>query len=172
VVLLTGKSSVEAWFEERVRPLARFDAGSCEGGRWGSVDDGLDDGALALVEELMEQEGVPGLAILTHDHLPSQGCTHPVLTRTKSISPLPLHPQTSNGESQRTARCPHQSQLRLTTLVHPPITNPTRCMPKRKEGEEGITSTNRIRVKVKVRLRTLILPARVRSMSPCRALTR
>ena len=63
--LLTG-ISIEAWFDERVRPLARFDPEACCEGQWGSAADGLDDEALDVVEDRMRRtEGAPARTALT-----------------------------------------------------------------------------------------------------------
>jgi hypothetical protein len=56
-------AAIEAWFDERVRPLVSFrDAG----GTWGTVADGLTDGALATIEDRMRRaDGAPPRTALT-----------------------------------------------------------------------------------------------------------
>jgi hypothetical protein len=63
--LLTG-ISIEAWFDERIRPLVRFAPESCCGGVWGTAASGLDDHALHVIEDRMRRsEGAPARTALT-----------------------------------------------------------------------------------------------------------
>jgi hypothetical protein len=63
---LLADTTIETWFDERVRPLVRYEPENCCGGRWGSVVSGLDDHALDAVEERMRRyEGAPARTALT-----------------------------------------------------------------------------------------------------------
>jgi len=65
MALLTDMS-IEAWFDERVRPFVRFDPESCCDGRWGSAHSGLGDEALEVIEDRMRSsEGAPARTALT-----------------------------------------------------------------------------------------------------------
>ncbi len=58
-------ASLQAWFDERVRPLVFREAEEGAVGRWEAVEDGLTDTALAEFEERMRDEGAPARAALT-----------------------------------------------------------------------------------------------------------
>ena len=63
--LLTG-ISIEAWFDERIRPLVRFDPESCCASSWGSAASGLEDHELDMIEDRMRRsEGAPARTALT-----------------------------------------------------------------------------------------------------------
>jgi hypothetical protein len=65
MVLLTDMS-IEAWFDERVRPSVRFEPESCCDSRWGSVESGLGDEALDVIEDRMRRsDGAPARTALT-----------------------------------------------------------------------------------------------------------